>query len=474
MPNTNLVQRRLEYMIVDRYERVNLLEMVPKLTLEMEPQLAQLDGLLEDDVLFAKVKADLSKRYRNSSTLGRHSTPVEVILRMLIVRRLYNWSYEATEHNVSDSLVLRQFCRVYLEVVPDDTTLLRWAKLIGPDTLEGLNKRAVELARSLRVTRGRKLRTDGTVVETNIHYPTDSSLLADGVRVLGRLLRKAKSAVGEGTPPELFRDRSRSVRRLARSLGEMVRRRGQQVEEGRKGAYERLLEITEASRKQAGKVRESVLEQSGRMAEGLAEKLEQFEGLVGKVVEQARRRVIGGESVPSAEKLVSIFEPHTSIIRRGKAGKDTEYGQKVWIDEVDGGVISGYRVLAGNPSDSTQLESALENHKQLFGKAPQLVSADRGVYSPENEVACQRAGVDQVCLPKPGRKSAEREAHERQEWFRRGMRYRAGVEGRISVMKRRGYLSRCRDKGEGGFARWVGWGVLTANLDTIARTVAAR
>ncbi|MDP9379494.1 MAG: transposase, partial [Chloroflexota bacterium] len=109
MPDTNETQRRLDYMIVDGYERVNLLEMVPKLTLEMEPKLAQLDRLLEDDMLFAKVKADLSKRYPNSSTLGRHSTPVEVILRMLIVRRLYNWSYEATEHNVSDSLVLRQF-----------------------------------------------------------------------------------------------------------------------------------------------------------------------------------------------------------------------------------------------------------------------------------------------------------------------------------------------------------------------------
>ena len=130
---------------------MNLLEIVSKLTLEMEPELAQLDGLLEDDALFAKVKADLSKRYRNSSTLGRHSTPAEVILRMLIVRRLYNWSYEATEHNVSDSLVLRQFTRVSLESVPDDTTLIRWVRLIGSQTLEELNQRVAELATSRRV-----------------------------------------------------------------------------------------------------------------------------------------------------------------------------------------------------------------------------------------------------------------------------------------------------------------------------------
>jgi len=461
-------------MIVDRYERVNLLEMVPKLTLEMEPQLAQLDVLLEDDALFAKVKSDLSKRYRRSPTRGRHSTPVEVILRMLIVRRLYNWSYEATEHNVSDSLVLRQFCRVYLEAVPDDTTLIRWARLIGSQTLEGLNGRAAELARSHGVTRGRKLRTDGTVVETNIHYPTDSSLLADGVRVLGRLLRKAKSVAGEGAKEGLFRDRSRSARRLAKGIGELVRRRGEHVEGERKGAYERLLGVAEASLGQAGKVRESLTGQSGRVAEGLAPRLEHFEGLVGKVVEQARRRVIRGESVPSEEKLVSIFEEHTSIIRRGKAGKDTEYGHKVWVDEVDGGIVSGYRVLAGNPSDQTQLEPALGNHRRVFGRPPGLVSADRGVYSSGNEAMAERMGVRWVCLPKPGRKSARREAHERQGWFRRGMRYRAGVEGRISVMKRRGYLGRCRDKGEEGFGRWVGWGVLTANLDTIARSVATR
>ena len=178
--------------------------------------------------------------------------------------------------------------------------------------------------------------------------------------------------------------------------------------------------------------------------------------------------------MPASEKLVSIFEPHTSIIRRGKAGRDTEYGQKVWLDETDGGIVSGYRVLAGNPSDSTQLEPALRNHKELFGKPPQLVTADRGVYSEDNERVAQEAGIKHVCLPKPGRKNAHREARERQGWFGRGMRDRAGVEGRISVMKRRGYLGRCRDKGEEGFGRWVGWGVLTANLDTIARTTATR
>jgi IS5 family transposase len=155
-------------MIVDRYDPMNLFEqLVPKLKVGFEPELAQLDRLLDDDVFFERVKADLCRRYPNSARLGRHSTPVEVILRMLVVKRLYNFSYEQTEHFVSDSIVLRQFCRLYLEPVPDDTTLIRWANTIGPETVASLNDQAVELARSLKVTRGRKLRVDSTVVETN-------------------------------------------------------------------------------------------------------------------------------------------------------------------------------------------------------------------------------------------------------------------------------------------------------------------
>ena len=136
-------------MIVDRYDPVNLFELVPKLNLQFEPELAHLDRLLDDDELFNLVKADLLKRHPNSGRCGRHSTPVEVILRMLIVKRLYNFSYEQTQRFVNESIVLRQFCRLYLEKVPDDTTLIRWANVIGPETVASLNDRAVQLARSL-------------------------------------------------------------------------------------------------------------------------------------------------------------------------------------------------------------------------------------------------------------------------------------------------------------------------------------
>jgi len=461
-------------MIVDRYNPVNLFELVPKLSLKMEPELVELDRLLGDDELFRRVKADLLRRYPSSATLGRHSTPVEVILRMLIVCRLYDWSYEETEHFVSDSLVLRQFCRLYLEAAPDDTTLVRWAALIDPRTLEELNDHIVALACRLRVTRGRKLRTDGTVVETNIHHPTDSSLLNDGVRVLCRLIRRAKEVVGEGMGEAraLFRDRSRSAKRLAHKIGEAARRRGEAAEMTKRTAYQRLLGVAQASLRQAQLIGEQLAAKGNKATQPLVSALERFIPLVQQVVCQTQRRVLAGEGVPAGEKLVSLFEPHTCIIRRGKADKPTEFGRKVWLDEVDGGIISSYRVLEGNPPDAERLAATLAEHQRLFGRAPDTLAGDRGVHSAENEVAAQQMGIKRVALPKPGAKSPERRCYERQGWFRRAQRFRAGVEGRISVLKRRGYLGRCRDHGEDGFGRRVGWGVITANLATIARKVA--
>jgi IS5 family transposase len=480
-------------MIVDRHAPADLFALVPRLQLTFEPELAALDRLLDDDLLFQQVKADLARRYPRSATRGRPSTPVEVILRMLVVRRLYDWSYAATEHFVSDSLVLRQFCRLYLEPAPDDTTLLRWAACLGPATLERVHARVVELARQRKVTRGRKLRTDGTVVETTIHYPTDSALLADGVRVLGRLVRRAKAVVAAAGPAGqvgagLFRDRTRSAKRLARQIQETVRRRGAAAEAGRRATYQRLLQVAQASLRQAQRVQALLPAGAGgaggaggRAARGghtaatrLVGALAHFLPLVQQVLTQTARRVLGGETVPAAEKLVSLFEPHTRVIRRGKVHLPAEFGRKVWLDEVDGGIVSRYAVLDGNPPEAHQVPASLGHHCRVFGRPPRVFAGDRGVHAPENERLAQAAGVAHVALPQPGARSPTRAAYERQRWFRRAHRFRAGVEGRISVCKRRGWLGRCRDHGEAGFVRWIGWGIITANLRTIARTTASR
>jgi transposase, IS5 family len=463
-------------MIVDRYDPMDLFALVPQLALEVDPELAGLDRLLADDALFQQVKADLARRAPLSLVHGRHSTPVEVLLRMLVVRRLYQWSYAETEHFVSDSLVLRQFCRLGLQRAPDDSTLIRWAALIQPATLEQLNEHVVALARSLKVTRGRKLRTDGTVVETTIHPPTDSSLLADGVRVLARLVSRAKAVVGASvTATEaVLQERTRRARLVAREIGESVRRRGEEAMSLRQAAYARLVELAEASLEDASRIPGPVAGGATGAAGKLRAQVSHFVALVEQVVDQTCRRVFGGESVPAAEKLVSLFEPHTQIICRGKVGRPTEFGHKVWLDEVDGTIISRYRILDGNPSDDQHLAPTLAQHQRLFGGPPELLAGDRGVQSAENELTARLLGVEQVALPQPGARSAERRAYENQDWFRAAQRFRAGIEGRISGLKRHGYLGRCRDKGEAGFGRWIGWGVLTANLTTIARAVAAR
>jgi len=462
-------------MLQDRYETDKIFENILRLTNEMDPILAEIDRLLDDEELYQLIRNDLVRRYPQTEVTGRNSTPVEVVLRMLAVKRLYALSYERTEYQVRDSLVLRQFCRVYLQDVPDDTTLIRWAGLIQPETLKQFNSRLTELACQLKVTRGRKLRTDGTVVESNIHPPSDSSLLADSVRVLGHTLSRAKQVLGEQTElgQDVFRNRIRSVRRLARQVGEAMRRRNEQAKTAGKTAYRKLIRAAEATIEQAQQVLLALQKQVTDQAKKLAQTLETFIPRARQVVTQTVRRVLQQEKVPASEKIVSIFEAHTDIIRRNKAHKPTEYGHKIWLDEVDGGIVTRWDVLKGNPNDDRQWLPSLDHHIECFGNAPWQASADRGVHSSYNEYQAQQRGVQRVILPRPGKKSEARLKHERQVWFKRGRKWHNGVEGRISVLKRCHELNRCRDHGQDGFEKWVGWGVIAANLRTIGRKIAA-
>jgi len=458
-------------MIRDRYEPMQLFDLVPQLQLAFEPELAEIDRLLDDEELFQRVKADLSRRRPHSATTGRPATPVEVVLRMLLVKHLYGWSYAETERFVSDSLVLRQFCRLGLERAPDDTTLLRWANLIRPATLHALLDRITELARAAKVTRGRKLRTDTTVVETNRHYPTDHSLLADGVRVLGRALRRAKALLPTtvAVARRLGRDRRRSAKRLARRIGAAATAGGGAA--ARPGRYPQLVAVTRTTLRQAAQVRTLLTEVDGAAAARGRAELDRFTPLVERVVHQTVRRVLGGEAVPAPEKVVSLFAPHTAIITKGKA---TEFGAKVVLDEVEGGLITRYDVLTGNPPDAASWPASLAHHRARFGHAPDLAAADRGFATADNEALATAAGVNRVCLPRPGHQPAARRAWERQRWFRRGRRWRAGIEGRISRLKRRFGLERCRDHGAAGLERAVGWGVLAHNLSVLGQTLARR
>jgi IS5 family transposase len=254
---------------------------------------------------------------------------------------------------------------------------------------------------------------------------------------------------------------------------EAARQRGVQAEERRPTAYQRLLEITRATVKQAQQV-EALLTVPQTPANcRLVATIRQVVPLVQHVIPQTTRRVLQGEVVPAAEKVVSLFEPHTAIIRTGKPGQPTEFGRVMWLDEGEGGIISRDAVLEGNPAEDAQLPPSLDHHLRVFHRPPRLLAGDRGVHSTANERYASTRGVKEVVLPKPGAKSATRLAYEQQRWFRRGHDWRAGIEGRISGLKRPHKLERCRYHGTAGMERWVGWGVIVHDLRVIAQATAA-
>ena len=435
--------------------------------------MVEIDQILDDENLLELVEADLSKRSSHATKTGRNSTPVEVILRMIVLKHLRCLSYEKTIKNVSESLVLRQFCRVYFQPLPNKSTLIRWSNQISETTLKKLNQRLTQMAIELQLTKAQKMRTDGTVVATNIHFPSDNSLLVDGVRVMSRLLYKAKEILSSNSKihPRLFQNRYRTARKISRNIDSLSQARSQLGRQNREQAYRRLLEVTQASLKQAQKVQVLLKDSTDLKAAKVGRALAIFIPRATQVIAQSSRRVLRQERVPAHEKLVSIFEAHTDIICRGKPNLSTEFGHKVWLDEVDGGLISNYRVLKGNPHDTQQWVESLDQHLQIFGRPPKQASADRGVYSHPNENYAQKLGVKQVILPKGGYKSKERDNFERKRNFQKGRRWHNGIEGRISVLKRCFGLERCLYKTSRGFERWVGWAIIAHNLASMSRNL---
>jgi IS5 family transposase len=365
---------------------------------------------------------------------------------------------------------------VYVAPVPDDTPRLRWAHLIQPATRHHLLDHVVELARPLKGTRGRQLRIDGTVVETPSHPPTDSTVLYDGVRVLGRPLANARAILPQtaGVARDAGRDRTRRAKRPMKRMMDAARQRGTEAADRMRTAYQRLLAITPGTVQPAHRVGTVLTAQGITQGKKLAATLAPMVPWVGQVIAQTTRRVLLGEAVLATEQVVSLFEPHPAIIRQGKPGKPTEFGRVLGRAEVDGGISSRYASLEGNPAEDAQLPPSLDHHRRVFTRPPRLLTGARGIYSTANERSATTHGVKEVVLPKPGAKSAKRIAHEQQRWFRRGRDGRAGIEGRISGLKRRHKLHRCRYHGTAGMERWVGWGVLTHNLRVSAQATAGQ
>ena len=320
------------------------------------------------------------------------------------------------------------------------------------------------------------MRVDTTVVETDIHHPTDSTLLGDGVRVLTRTMRKITEIVGAvGTK---LRDRSRSVKLRLLEIGRVARAKGPINQDKLKQRYGRLLDATSRVVGQAKRFSAEIVQGVKRSKdvlkqlalEGLRQELDQMTSRVRQVMKQTRARIFRGNT-RSEGKLLSLFEPSTEVIRKGKAGKPNEFGKMVKLQEAENQIITDYQVYAQRPYDSDLLITAIETHQVLLGRVPRLVAADAAFYSLRNEAAAKAKGVKRVCIPNRSTRSPERKREQRKRWFRDGQKWRTGSEGRISVVKRRHGLDRCRYKGYVGMNRWVGLGVIADNVVNIGRAL---
>lgn len=438
--------------------------------------LRKIDTLLEDEAVIEVVAQALEARWPQSRRRGRPGTPAEVVIRMLILKHLFDWSYDDLEREVRANLVYRMFTRIDAGDVPDAKTILKIARALGPAVIEQLHRQVVEVAKRAGVTHGRRFRIDTTVVATNVHYPTDSTLLQDGVRVLTRTMQRASRALGD--PRGRIRNRLRSVMRRVLTIS--YEARSPKTRAAMIQSYRQLMATTRAVLRDAAtmvrrvgqRVRTARPHRQPPLHRIQAE-LQQMRPLVQRVIAQTRARLLGGDThVP--DKVLSIFEPHTETIRKGKIATPNEFGKLVTIQEAEHQIITGYEVHATRPADSTLWTPALDRHRAVFGRAPDLAAGDRGFSSAANERDAIDRGVRRVILPRRGPKSPARRTYERQRWFRRGQRWRVGCEGRISVLKRRHGLDRCRYHGLDGMNRWVGLGVIADNLVNTATFLNAR
>jgi IS5 family transposase len=445
--------------------------------LRLEPLLQAISNFLDEQHdMIEQVRCDLTRGLKNAAT-GRSGLTAQQVLRSLVLMRIKNWNYRELRERIADGCTLRQFTDFYCLPVPRHDAFHRGFNRLTPETLKAINDLVVQAAVELGVEDGQKLRVDTTVVQTDIHHPTDNTLLWDVVRVITRLIGRLAEAL-ERLRIKGFRDRTRSARRRMQEIQRMTPK---QRHEHQTGTYRELIGITEEVVESARAALQQTRKTRGKdMIADLAivetrKEIEHFCSLGARVIDQSRRRVLNGEQVPAGEKLYSIFEPHTDLIKRGKVQTPIEFGHKVFLAESARGLITQYDVLDGNPVDEEHVVVSLERHRKTFGDVPKLYGSDRGFFSERNVTSCKQQGVEVVCIPqRGGTRTPEREAYEKTPEFKDGQRFRAGIEGRISVLFRGRGMKRCLAEGRDRFELWVAAAVLANNLMKIAALLADR
>ena len=394
--------------------------------------------------------------------VGRDAMTAEQVLRAMVIKQRLDLSYEDLAFQIADANSVRAFCRVPVSAnPPTKSTLQRNIKRVKATTWEGVNRLLVGYAQDKKIETGRKTRSDCTVVETNIHKPTDSTLLWDCVRVLVRLMTKAKETFG-------IRFNSRRRRAKRRMIGIL----NAKTNERRHALYVDLLKVTADTMAQAGAVVEQLRTvaiadmNEALLAEEIESGIQDVLALGARVVDQTERRVLRGESVEAAEKIVSIFEPHTDIIIKDR--RDVFYGHKVCLTSGASGLVLDLVIEKGNPADSTLAKRMVDRVWSVLGKLPKQVSFDGGFSSQANVKDIKAIGVEDVAFSKHvGLEISDMTKSERV--FRTLRHFRAGIEASISFLKRTFGLSRCTWSGFESFSAYAWGSVVSCNLLVIAR-----
>ncbi len=397
------------------------------------------------------------------------------VLRILIVHHLEGLSLRQTVVRIDDSPALRRFTRIDHKAMMDFTTLDKLKNAIRPKTWKKINQKLAQYAVREQRIQGEALRLDTTAVETHIHWPTDSSLLWDSYRVMARLIEQTReldaSLVGDG------RLHRRRAKRDAQAIARKSSKRGDNAEV-LKPLYRSLLGRVEGICDWAGRIAQCLAQRIETQryadwkhaeAEVLLEEIAHFYELAQRVMDQARRRVLEGESVPNDEKLFSLFEPHTELLKRGKAGKPIEFGHMIELEQVEEKFITGYEVYATKPVEHQLLGEALRRHRELFGENPSQLAADKGYYKSMEALAAMEKEIEVVSIAKKGKRTAEEQEREADPLFRYAQAFRAGIEGSISFLKRVLRLARCYNKGWEHYVATVGATVFAHNLLILAR-----